>query len=349
MDLSNPMTTQPTVGRFAPSPTGHMHLGNIFSSLGAWLAARSTGPQSRIILRIEDIDTPRAVKDADKWIMDDYDWLGLTWDGEPVYQSQRYDLYHHAIEQLQSQTFNDHTEHLLFPCYCTRRELRAASAPQETDGFIIYPGTCRHYASALSTAPQERHSLRLAMPSPDSHSNRIHFTDLLYGDQYWNLAQQIGDLVVQRSDGIIAYQLAVTVDDLQQGVTQVIRGNDLLRSTAAQLWIHTCLMKNHPLNDHQITYGHLPLLRSFDGHRLAKREQSLDIATLRRNGVTAQQIIGYCAWLLGCQDSEIPIPCTPQECCSSFSWDAIRQSRWGCEDRCLDRNVFDIAWWKSWK
>lgn len=343
------MTTQPVIGRFAPSPTGHMHLGNIFSSLGTWLAARSTGLKSRIILRIEDIDTPRAVKDADKWIMDDYDWLGLTWDGEPVYQSQRYDLYHQAIEQLQSQTFDDHTERLLFPCYCTRRELRAASAPQETDGFIIYPGTCRHYASSPSTAPQQRHSLRLAMPSHDSPSNKVYFADLLYGDQYWNLAQQIGDLIVQRSDGIIAYQLAVTVDDLQQGVTQVVRGNDLLRSTAAQLWIHTCLMKNQPFNDHQIIYGHLPLLRSFDGHRLAKREHSLDIKTLRHNGVTAQQIIGYCAWLLGCQDSETPVPCTPQECCSLFSWDAIRQSRWGCKDRYLDRNVFDLSWWKSWK
>jgi glutamyl/glutaminyl-tRNA synthetase len=323
------------VGRFAPSPTGRLHLGNIASMLVAWLAARLEG--GRVLLRIEDIDLPRAVKDADRWIMDDLHWLGLDWDGKPVWQSQRLDLYEQKLKELEGLRLfgadgEVSDERAVFPCFCSRKDLREASAPQGSDGFVIYPGTCRHYASdpamtgsALSDGTiSHRHSLRLAMPRPGAPGAVQRFVDALYGPQSWDLPRDIGDVVIRRSDGLFAYQLVVVIDDLLQGVTQIVRGRDLLRSTAVQMWIRRCLLAagadeacaqpNIPpvvtdadadgLPSRAPTasspmYLHTPLILGTDGTRLAKRDGALEVATLRQKGVPPEAVIGYLAAVLG--------------------------------------------------
>lgn len=371
---------RPIVGRLAPSPTGRMHLGNVFASLAAWLAVRSNGPDARLVLRIEDIDRLRAVKDADRWIMDDYSWLGLDWDGEPVYQSRRDAAYERALRAVASRVVNG--ECLAYPCFCTRRELRAASAPQESDGFVLYPGTCRRFASVshetvnvpdLST----RHSIRLAMPREGNPWGCVVFDDEVYGRQVWNLSRQVGDIVMRRSDGIFAYQLAVVVDDLAQGVTQVVRGRDLLRSTAAQIWLReaitgcfgedsartrsrtgvsadgasdrTSVSAGSVSDPISVDYAHLPLLRTPAGVRLAKRDKSMEVATLREAGVRPEQVIGYCAWLLGLEEGAEPEPCAAQDCVGGFSWNRVRRSRWGMKDRVLEPRALDVDWWRSWR
>lgn len=352
----------PIVGRFAPSPTGRLHLGNIASMLVAWLAARLLG--GRVLLRIEDIDLPRAVPDADKWIMDDLHWLGLDWDGEPVWQSRRLDLYEQELRKiaglrLLSPDGGPSDERAVFPCFCSRKDLREASAPQGSDGFVIYPGTCRHFTSdpamtgialfddlsALTgrvgrgsaeegTAEgrssdagllSRRHSLRLAMPRPGAPQGTQSFVDALYGPQSWDLPRDIGDVVVRRSDRLFAYQLVVVIDDLLQGVTQIVRGRDLLRSTAVQMWIRRCLLaagegdsyaqryEGPVVTDPQAPdlpavlspaapmYLHTPLILGTDGRRLAKRDGALEVATLREHGVPADAVIGYLAAVLGLQ------------------------------------------------
>lgn len=226
-------------GRIAPSPTGRMHLGNVYAALAAWLGARAAG--GRVLLRIEDIDAPRVVRDADRWIMDDLAWLGLDWDGEPVYQSRRLDLYEDVLRRLRGVVLDDATP-LVYPCFCSRADIRAASAPNEGDGFLVYPGTCRRLGEPARAARLERgdrHSWRIAVPGPDvpESARVVAFVDRVFGPQRFDLARQLGDVVVRRSDGLFAYQLAASVDDLLMGVTQVVRGRDLLRSTAIQLWI----------------------------------------------------------------------------------------------------------------
>lgn len=256
-------------GRIAPSPTGRMHLGNAYAALAAWLGARAAG--GRVLLRIEDIDAPRVVHDADRWIMDDLAWLGLDWDGEPVYQSRRLDLYEDVLRRLRSVALDGGilqggaprdtplgagvsqgaasqgadpqiTTPLVYPCFCSRADIRAASAPNEGDGFLVYPGTCRRLGELARAARLERgdrHSWRIAAPGPDAPESArvVAFADRVFGPQRFDLARQLGDVVVRRSDGLFAYQLAASVDDLLMGVTQVVRGRDLLRSTAIQLWI----------------------------------------------------------------------------------------------------------------
>lgn len=253
----------PVVGRFAPTPSGRMHLGNVYAMLAAWLSARAA--DGRIILRIEDIDQPRVLPDADRWIMDDLTWLGLTWDGEPVYQSQRLDRYADAIRMLSTLNTSSSpsvssatvaADHLTFrtnaiyPCFCSRSDIRAASAPQEGDGFVVYPGTCRrllqHNPDAICARLErgDQHSLRLFAPD-----RNVQFTDCVFGSQTFNLAHDLGDTVIRRADGIVSYQLAVTVDDLDMGVTDVVRGRDLLRSTALQLYIREQLIASGWLAD----------------------------------------------------------------------------------------------------
>lgn len=330
-----------TIGRFAPTPSGRMHIGNIYAMLGAWLSAhmqdgsqtaysasnagtdahesavveptavadggsdgevvfeakndtvsihglnqtrssiqnhsqnldqinstphKSTQGQAQdqsksknnlgirrpgtVLLRIEDIDTPRNLPDADRWIMDDLDWLGLHWDGEPIYQSRRTELYEAAFQALCQRCIQGDADAmpLVYPCFCSRADIRAASAPQEGDRFIVYPGTCRsllmQHRDTVSKRldRNERHSWRIAMPRPGNKESSVTIHDRVFGKRSFMLASDIGDTVIRRSDGIFAYQLAVVVDDMFMGVDDIVRGRDLLRSAALQTWIRSQLI-----------------------------------------------------------------------------------------------------------
>ncbi len=334
-------------GRFAPTPSGRMHIGNIYAMLGAWLSARSSN--DAIYLRIEDIDEPRVVPRAADLIMDDLQWLGLDWDGAPVYQSARHPLYEDALRTLQRLTIDDsgavtadttgNATPLIYPCFCSRADIRAASAPQEGDRFMIYPGTCRRLAETnpdevrARLAQGRRHSLRIAMPASNS---TIAFEDRVFGHQEFNVTREIGDSVVRRADGLFSYQLVVVVDDLAMGVDDIVRGRDLLRSNALQIWIRQALTGST-----DYSYAHLPLIDNASGQRLAKREKSLDMGILRKHGVTPERVIGYCAWLLGLQGdphSTHPQPMSVQEALTEFSWAKVRTDT---ADRSLDPQAFN--------
>ena len=349
------------IGRLAPSPTGRMHIGNAYAALAAWLGVRSRG--GKLILRIEDIDTPRVVRDADRWIMDDVRWLGLDWDGEPVYQSSRLHRYEQAVEALRGMTLNDiiHAANqasesavdcqdtqtpLLYPCFCSRADIRAASAPNEGDGFIVYPGTCRRLPDAERHARLsrgDRHSWRIAVPPSGSPAGEVGFDDMVFGPQCFDLGRQLGDVVVRRSDGLFAYQLAVSIDDLDMGVTQIVRGRDLLRSTAIQVWIRRALAQTVPAPSPQSQshammvpqFAHLPLVDDMAGKRLAKRDRALDLGVLREEGVGPERVVGYCAWMLGLQAQ--PTPCRPCDLLDGFTWNTVAEHR--DDHRCDTRDL----------
>ena len=334
-------------GRFAPTPSGRMHLGNIFAMFAAWLSARSD-PHGTIALRIEDIDTPRVVPDADRWIMDDLTWLGLDWDGDPVYQSRRGDIYATAFETLRKLPLEAVTSDfpLVYPCFCSRADIKAASAPQEGDGSTRYPGTCRRaYAvdprgASLRIRRGDRHAWRIAMP--DSDFGAVNVADRVFGGQRFELSRDVGDSVIRRSDGLFSYQLAVVVDDLLMGVDDIVRGRDLLRSAALQIWIRRRLvdagfagfqtMSGDPVSFATLApsalypaYAHLPLVDDGARHRLAKRAHSFDVGRLREEGVRPEQIIGYCAWMLGLREpgQRHPEAITARVALSLFSWDRV--------------------------
>ena len=226
-------TSQPTPvrGRFAPSPSGRMHLGNLCCALLAWLSVRSQNGE--MLLRIEDLDPDRCTREKAELLMDDLTWLGLTWDEgpgherthAPYYQSARRELYESALSELRAK--ND-----VYPCFCTRAELHAASAPHAGDGTFRYPGLCRNLtpAEAEEKSRTRRPSLRFRAPE-----DTVTFEDLYCGPQNINVQSTFGDFIVRRSDGVHAYQLAVTVDDALMGVTEVVRGRDLLPSTGCQI------------------------------------------------------------------------------------------------------------------
>ena len=289
-------------GRFAPSPSGRMHLGNLWSSLLAWLAARSQG--GRMVLRLEDLDTERCTRAWCDQVMRDLEWLGLDWDNEPVYQSQRTEVYRAAFAQLEERG-------LIYPCYCTRAERLAASAPHRSDGVVIYNGRCRRLS------PQEREELaRTRRPAwrVEVPEETVSFTDHIQGPFSQNLARECGDFILRRSDGVYAYQLAVVVDDAAMGVTQVVRGSDLLDSTPRQLWLQAQLSLPHP------EYGHVPLLLSPDGRRLAKRDRDQELGELQRQ-YSAPELVGRLAHLAKLIPE--PAPVTPAELLPLFSWSEI--------------------------
>lgn len=306
------MEKKPAVcGRFAPSPSGRMHLGNLWSCLLAWLAARSQG--GRMVLRLEDLDPDRCTQAWCDQVMRDLEWLGLDWDNEPVYQSRRTEAYRASFTQLEERG-------LIYPCYCTRAERLAASAPHRSDGVVIYDGRCRRLS------PQEREELagtrrpawRVEVPE-----ETVSFVDHIQGPFSQNLARDCGDFILRRSDGVYAYQLAVVVDDAAMGVTQVVRGSDLLDSTPRQLWLQEELGLPHP------EYGHVPLLLAPDGRRLAKRDRDQELGILREK-YTAPELVGRLAHLAGL----IPEPAavTPAELVPLFSWEKLPK-----EDRTAPR------------
>ena len=295
-----------TKGRFAPSPTGRMHLGNVYAALLSWLSAKSKGGEW--VLRIEDIDPGRSRQEFADKIMDDLEWLGLIWDGEVTYQSKRQDIYEHYFDLLRK-------EELLYPCFCTRADLLATQAPHESDGRVVYKGTCRNLNPA--DYPQDI-SPAWRMRVPDE---TIETTDGHYGTYRVHLPTEIGDFIVRRKDGAFAYQLVVVVDDLLMGITEVVRGRDLLLSTPQQLFMARTLRnldteKVLP----EVSYIHFPLLINEADQRLSKRDKGLDMGVLREQH-SAEEIIGFIAHLAGITPTEQPI--TPQELLPLFKWEKI--------------------------
>ncbi|MGK2940169.1 MAG: tRNA glutamyl-Q(34) synthetase GluQRS [Immundisolibacter sp.] len=232
-------------GRFAPSPSGPLHLGSLLAAVGSYLTARSAG--GHWLLRMEDLDPPRVAPGAGDAILRALEAHGLLWDEEPLYQSRRGEAYRAAIAQLQASG-------LVYPCACTRREL-ATIAHAGVDG-PVYPGTCR---DGLGTGRTPR-ALRVRVADQE-----FGLVDIVQGDYRHTLPQAVGDFVVQRADGLIAYQLAVVVDDAYQGITQVARGIDLLSSTPRQIYLQSCLGLPTP------SYAHLPLLVDRHGAKLGKQ------------------------------------------------------------------------------
>ena len=289
-------------GRFAPSPSGRMHLGNLWSALLAWLSARSQGGE--MVLRLEDLDPDRCTRAWCDQVMRDLEWLGLTWDNEPVYQSERTTVYAEAFHALEERG-------LIYPCYCTRAERLAASAPHRSDGQTIYDGRCSRLTEgereALSQTRRPAWRVKVGQES-------ITFCDLLQGEYKEDLKTDCGDFILRRSDGVYAYQLAVVVDDAAMGVTQVVRGSDLLSSTPRQIYLQRLLGLPQP------EYGHVPLLLAADGRRLAKRDRDQELGELQSR-YTAPELLGRLAHLAGLIPE--PAPITAQELVPLFSWEKL--------------------------
>lgn len=287
-------------GRFAPSPTGRMHLGNVFSALLSWLSARAQG--GTWLLRIEDIDPQRSRHEYADMLMDDLQWLGLEWDGKPCWQSQRGDIYARYLQQLTDAG-------LIYPCYCTRADILATQAPHESDGRVVYKGTCRNLPPGTHTGPAA-----LRMKVPDEGRGIVTFTDGHYGTHTVDLTTQCGDFIVRRKDGAWAYQLAVVVDDSLMGINEVVRGRDLLLSSPQQIYLAQQLGFTPP------RFTHLPLLCNTAGQRLSKRDKSLDMGCLRQR-FTPNQIIGLLAHAAGLQST--PDAVSAQSLVKTFSWNKV--------------------------
>ena len=291
-------TATKPVGRFAPTPSGRMHLGNVFAGLIAWLSVKSR--DGMMVLRMEDLDTQRTSAEFAETLRQDLTWLGLDWDLETAPQSQRSGVYGRYFEKLMD-------EKLLYPCYCTRSQLHNVNAPHLSDGTYVYPGTCRD----RTDTPNKSHSWRVRVPD-----KVWAFSDLLQGKYTENLATDCGDFVVRRSDGVYVYQLAVTVDDGEAGVTEVVRGVDLLSSAPRQMYLQELFGFEHP------TYGHVPLLLAPDGRRLSKRDQDLDLGELKK-WLKPEELIGTLAHTCGLLDAYAPI--SAQELTAEFSWEKVKK------------------------
>ena len=291
-------------GRFAPTPSGRMHLGNLLAALLAWLDARSAG--GKLVLRIEDLDTQRTSEAFARQLLDDLRWLGLDWDEgglEPDYmQSRRTAHYEKAFRVLEEKG-------LIYPCYCSRTERMAASAPHREDGAVVYSGKC-FYLTAEEREALERRGRRPAwrVRCPDL---TVTVEDGNCGTYTENLAQDCGDFIVRRSDGVFAYQLAVVVDDALMGVNHVVRGRDLLCSAPRQAWLHRVLGYEPP------EFFHTPLLLAPDGRRLAKRDRDLDMGALRGR-YAPEELTGLLAWYAGLLDRREKV--TARELVPRFTW-----------------------------
>lgn len=296
-----------TVGRFAPSPSGKMHLGNLFSFLLAWCALRSV--DGEMVLRMEDLDPQRTSAEYAALIRRDLRRFGLDWDREVPCQSTRTAAYDAAFEALEARG-------LIYPCYCSRSEVHAASAPHLGQSEFVYAGTCRDLSPEQRAAKQRPPAWRLRVPAEEW---TVH--DGLQGDYTELLSRDCGDFVVRRADGVYAYQLAVVVDDADNGVTQVVRGRDLLASAPRQKYLFSLLGKPAP------EYCHVPLLLAPDGRRLSKRDGDLDLEALLGR-FTPEEIIGALAFAAGLIEQKEPI--SARELAAIFDWSKVRK-----EDICL--------------
>ena len=311
--MSDPVSAMATIrGRYAPSPTGTLHLGNLRTALLAWLFARAPG--GSFVLRVEDLDHPRVRSGAAARMLDDLRWLGLDWDEGPdvggplgpYTQSLRQVLYDGALALLRERG-------LVYPCYCTRAELHAlggiASAPQGGEEAPRYPGTCRNLTERERRRREvegRRPALRFRVPEGE-----ITFDDLIAGPQREQVAATTGDFVVRRSDGIVAYQLAVVVDDALMGITQIVRGADLLSSTARQLALFDALGYRQPRE-----FAHVPLALDATGARMAKRDASAGIREAREHGLDRRVVLGALAASAGIWPQGEPA--TPDQLVAAF-------------------------------
>jgi glutamyl-tRNA synthetase len=269
--------------RLAPSPTGALHLGNARTFLANWLLARQRG--WKIILRIEDLDGPRIKRGADREAIKDLKWLGIDWDEGPIYQSTRREAYSNAVKRLLAAG-------KAYPCICTRREVdRAASAPHAEDGAAVYPGTCRGKFESVEAAHHA--SGRTPTIRFNVDDEVIEFVDELRGRQRFEMSR-LGDFVIEKADGTPAYQLAVVVDDADMGVTEIVRGNDLMDSTPRQIMLYRAL----GMSDRIPRYYHLPLVVGPDDRRLAKRHGDTRLSHYREAGVPASRVLELLArWM----------------------------------------------------
>ncbi len=291
------------VGRFAPTPSGRMHLGNVFAALIAWLSVRSQG--GSFLLRMEDLDTQRTNPEFASLLREDLLWLGLDWDEETPPQSTRGVVYQRYFESLRDMG-------LLYPCYCTRSQLHSVNAPHLSDGTYVYPGTCRNLTDAQRNAYGRAPAFRVKVPNQDRS-----FTDKAQGLYTENLCTECGDFVVRRADGVFVYQLAVTVDDGEFGVTEVVRGSDLLSSAPRQMYLQDLFGFSHPC------YGHIPMLLAPDGRRLSKRDYDLDMGAFRQN-TTAEKLLGALACATGLLPTAQPV--SARELAGEFSWDKLQKA-----------------------
>ena len=287
-------------GRYAPSPTGALHMGNLRTALLAWLFARVAG--GVFVLRVEDLDRPRMRPGATQQMLSDLHWLGLNWDEgpdcggpyAPYTQSERLEIYTCYLQRLQDAG-------LIYPCYCSRAEIaHAASAPQQgAEDAPRYPGTCRRLTEEQKRE-HEAHGRRPSLRFRVDDERVVAFTDLVLGPQQQHVQRSVGDFIVRRSDGIFAYQFAVVVDDALMHMNQVVRGADLLSSTARQILLFEALGFPVPV------FAHVPLLLDPTGKRLSKRLQSEGLDPLRANGKTPREIVGTLAASCGLQEGDIP-------------------------------------------
>ncbi|HEY7313797.1 MAG TPA: tRNA glutamyl-Q(34) synthetase GluQRS [Gemmataceae bacterium] len=283
------------VGRLAPSPTGAQHVGNARTYLIAWLSARCRG--GRVVLRIEDIESPRVKAGADRQACEDLSWLGLDWDEGPIVQTERLPLYRAALDRLQE-------GERVYPCTCTRGDVqRAASAPHSEHEGPVYPGTCAgRDVRAAETLGEQSYCWRFRVPAQSPA-----FVDGFRGPTHLDLRAVGGDFVVWKASraGIAAstpaYQLAVVVDDAAQSVTEVVRGDDLVSSTPRQLLLYEALGLTPP------AFVHVPLVIGPDGRRLAKRHGDTRLSSLRAVGVRPERLLGLLAWSCGWLSSIEPI------------------------------------------
>ena len=300
-------------GRFAPSPSGRMHLGNIWAMVAAWLSVRKQG--GTMILRMEDLDPARSKTEYADQIMEDLAWMGLTYEEGPdcggaygpYTQDERRHLYEEALDKIR-------TKGLLYPCFCSRKDLQAVRAPHRGEGQHVYPGFCRNLSpeEQMERALKKKPALRFLMP------DRMDcYRDLNYGQQCQDLQREVGDFILRRADGVHAYQLAVVLDDALMEISEVVRGADLLSSTHRQRMLYEILGFAAP------QFGHVPLLVGNDGERLSKRFRSLDLGQLRAKGWKPEELVGLLLFEAGMLEKEEPI--SLKEAISIFSWEMMRR------------------------
>ena len=323
------MTETPR-GRFAPSPTGLLHVGSARTALAAWLSVRSRG--GAFVWRIEDLDPPRAVPGTAEAAMEDARWLGLDWDEgpevegpfAPYVQSERDAHYEAALDRLAE-------AERLFPCRVSRSDLREiASAPHGSSGLPPYPPKLRPkslpagWLARIRTKEDADAAFRFRI-----HDETVRFEDRVQGTVEERVSETTGDFVLKRRDGLFAYQLAVVVDDLAMGITEVVRGTDLLDSTARQIQLIEAL--GGPVPD----YAHLPLVVNAEGEKLSKRDEGLTLRSLRETGARPEAVVGALAHSLGLIDR--PEPIAARDLVPHFRWDRIARGPWRLPDDFADR------------